>query len=59
MPNFAAIAGIAGPVVLEILKFAREMREIYGEDVTDEQIAAAWGRSSERFKAAADAWRNA
>lgn len=59
MANPAAIAGIAAPVILEILKFARDMRELYGDKVTDEQIAEAWSRSSVRFATAAEAWRDA
>ena len=59
MANPAAIASIAAPVILEILRFAREMRSIYGDDVTDEQIAEAWSRSSQNFARAAEAWRNA
>lgn len=54
----SAIA-LSAPIIIELLKFAREMREIYGDNVTDEQIAEAWSRSAVRFAAAAEAWKNA
>lgn len=59
MASATSIIALSAPIILELLKFAREMREIYGNDVTDEQIAEAWSRSSVRFKAAAEAWENA
>lgn len=57
--SVASIAALSAPIIIELLKFAREMREIYGDNVTDEQIAEAWVRSSVRFTAAAEAWKNA
>lgn len=46
-------------VIIELLKFYDEMRTIYGDDVTPEQVAEAWQRSSVRYQAASDAWRDA
>ncbi len=59
MPVSASMITLSASVILELLRFAREMREIYGDDVTDEQIAEAWSRSSVRFKAAVEAWEKA
>lgn len=59
MPVSSGTIAIGATVFLELLKFAREMRTIYGDDITDEQIAQAWERSSVRYQAAAEAWKNA
>lgn len=53
------VVPIAASVVLEVIKFADEMRRIYGKDITPEQIAEAWERSRERFAKAKAAWEAA
>lgn len=55
--DFSKLIPITGSIVLEVLKFAGEMQKIYGDDVTPEQIAAAWDSSRERFLNAAKAWK--
>lgn len=59
MPISSGTIALSAGVIIELLKFANEMRQIYGSDITDEQIAEAWVRSSVRFQAATEAWKNA
>ena len=54
-----AILSIGVPVIMQLLQYAAEMRQILGPDVTDEQIARAWEAGAARYAVASDAWREA
>lgn len=57
MPDPVTIIATAVGTANQLLRFAKIVREVFGEDVTEEQIAALWDRIAADYAEASDAWR--